>query len=64
VVRVEVRLGAFVDFVAANGRTRLTVVRNAKTRYEQTYDPATDYWGPLRKATIKALLDGWDQRQS
>jgi hypothetical protein len=43
-----ISLTDFVDFVLASGTPRITKVRQVKTRGD--YDPATDFWKPLREA--------------
>lgn len=46
-----VSLTYFLDFVHKSGTPRLTVVRNFKKRPD--YDPATDYYMPLRKEIVR-----------
>jgi hypothetical protein len=57
---IDISMTTFVDFVAASGPTRLTVVRNAKKAYGRGYDPRTDYWRPLRKGIAEAFAQGYD----
>ncbi len=44
-------MSEFVDFSVLTGSPRVTKVRQLKKR-PQDYDPATDFWGPLRKAIV------------
>ena len=39
----------FVDFVDAGGTSKLAEVMKAKVRYQTGYDPATDFYTPLRE---------------
>ena len=47
---IKISLTDFVDFAVSSGSTKLTKVRQVKSRPD--YNPATDYWRPLRKAII------------
>lgn len=44
-------MSEFVDFSVLTGSPRVTKVRQLKNR-PLDYDPATDFWGPLRKAIV------------
>lgn len=44
----------FVDFVVASGIPRVTVVKNAKARYQDVYDPAKDFYKLLRESIVDA----------
>ena len=50
---IEISMTTFVDFVLASGTSRLTIVRNAKATYQIRYDPARDFYRPLREAIIE-----------
>src|SRR6266702_5356348 len=47
----KVPLTTFVDFVLKSGTPKLTVVQNFKNR--PAYDPATDFYKPLREAIVR-----------
>ncbi len=49
----KISLTTFVDFVSKSGTTRLTCVRKAKGLYQQEYEPAFDFWKPLRDAIVE-----------
>jgi len=57
----RISLTDFVDFVVKSGTPKLTKVRELKNRGD--YDPATDFWKPLRKAIIDYHKSGGDKRQ-
>jgi len=58
----EISLTDFVDFVVKAGTPKLTKVRQVKDRGD--YDPATDFWRPLREAiTNFHQQGGTDKRQ-
>ena len=44
----------FVDFVLAHGTPRVTVVKNAKARYQEVYARDNDFYGPLRSFIVAA----------
>lgn len=46
----EISLTDFVDFVVKAGTPKLTKVRQLKERGD--YDPAGDFWKPLREAVV------------
>ncbi len=48
----RVNLTTFLDIVGAAGTPKLTAVRRLKQRGE--YNPAHDFWLPLRRAIVKA----------
>ena len=48
----EISLTDFVDFVTKSGAPRLTKVRDVKSRPDE-YDPATDFWKPLREGIVQ-----------
>ena len=48
----EIRMVSFVDFVLANGPTRLTRVRVIKEQMEEEYSPATDFYKGIREAIV------------
>ncbi len=63
---MEISLTDFVDFTIVNGSTRVATVRSLKKRGD--YDPASDFWRPLRKGMVElhqasrmtqAELDAW-----
>jgi hypothetical protein len=63
---MEISLTDFVDFTLKTGSSRLAKVRELKNRGD--YDPATDFWRPLRKGLIELhragkmngpALDAW-----
>jgi len=49
----------FVDFVIKSGTPRITKVRQIKTRGD--YDPAADFWKPLREAIQTLHRQGEDK---
>ena len=55
-----VSLTTFIDFVAATGTARLTKVRTAKRQYSEEWDPARDFYKPLRDRIQRCAADGWD----
>src|SRR5689334_17994431 len=46
----EITLTSFVDFVLANGTSRLTEIRRIKKRFDKGYGPASDFYKDLREA--------------
>ena len=52
----------FVDFVVANGTSRVTVVRTAKARYQDAYDLDHDFYNSLRKSIIAAAEQNLNRR--
>jgi hypothetical protein len=59
----QVGMTTFLDYIAATGTTRLRKVRDAKDFYTGEYNPATDFYGPLRKRIIQVFEDGWDPKR-
>jgi len=53
---MEISLTDFVDFTIVNGSSRVAKVRQLKQR--GNYDPATDFWRPLRKGLIELHRGG------
>jgi hypothetical protein len=58
----QITMTTFLDYIAATGTTRLRRVRDAKQQYGQKYDPATDFYGPLRKRVVQVFEQGWDPK--
>ena len=53
--KIVVTMTTFVDFVIArSGTPRLTAVKKAKTQYQRGYNPAEDFYKPLRECIIDA----------
>ena len=46
---IHISMTTFVDFVVASGTSKLAEVMKAKVRYQTGYDPATDFYTPLRE---------------
>jgi hypothetical protein len=61
---IRVSLTNFLDFTAASGAGRLTQVRKAKDQVAKPYDPATDYWRPLREGIREEFEQGWSGKDS
>ena len=68
---MEITLTDFVDFTIVNGSSRIAKVRELKKR--GNYEPATDFWRPLRKGLVDLHkagkmsapeLDAWLSTQS
>lgn len=53
---MEISLTDFVDFTIVNGSSRVAKVRQLKQRGD--YDPATDFWRPLRKGLVDLHRSG------
>ena len=49
---INISMTTFVDFVIASGTPKLAAVMKAKIRYQTGYDPATDFYTPLREWII------------
>ncbi len=58
----QITMTTFLDYIAATGTTRLRRVRDARQQYGQKYDPATDFYGPLRKRVVQVFEQGWDPK--
>ena len=56
--KIEISMTTFIDFVAASGTSRITVVRDAKKLYGEEYTPAFDYWRILRNAILEMHENG------
>jgi hypothetical protein len=54
----QITMTTFLDYIAATGTTRLRRVRDARQQYGQKYDPATDFYGPLRKRVVQVFEQG------
>lgn len=50
---MNISLTDFVDFVITSGSPKLTRVRQVKHMREQDYDPAKDFWKPLRDRIVQ-----------
>lgn len=59
-----ISMTTFVDFALANGLRRLTVVRDAKARYERGYHPAEDFYKPLRDGIVDAACQNLDSQKT
>ena len=49
---IHISMPAFLDFVVASGIPKLAEVMKAKVQYQTGYDPATDFYTPLREWII------------
>lgn len=58
-----ISMTTFLDYIAATGTTRLRRVVDAKQHYEREYNPATDFYGPLRKRVVQVFEEGWDPKR-
>jgi hypothetical protein len=56
---VKIPLTTFLDFTTASGTARLTQVRKAHRQEGVAYQPATDYWRPLRNGIRDAFEADW-----
>jgi hypothetical protein len=61
---IRLSLTNFLDFAAASGAGRLTQVRKAKQQAAKPYEPATDYWRPIREGIREEFEGGWRGKQS
>lgn len=50
---MQISVTTFLDYVAATGTTRLRRVVDAKRTYGEPYNPASDFYGPLRKRIVQ-----------
>jgi hypothetical protein len=57
---VQISMTTFLDYVAATGTTRLRRIVDAKQQYSRAYNPASDFYGPLRKRVETVFENGWD----
>jgi hypothetical protein len=55
---VEITMTTFVDFCSAQWGAKVGVIKHAKDRFGQDYDPATDYWKRMREGIVDALERG------
>jgi len=63
---MEIGLGAFIKFVNASQRARPRLARQIAEQSRGDYDPATDFWRPMRQAISrdrKTARDGEALRQ-
>lgn len=63
---MEIGLGAFIKFANATPRTRPRIAREIAEQVRSEYDPATDFWRPMRQAINrdrKTSRDGEALRQ-
>lgn len=58
----SISLTTIVDFIAAVGLAKVTVVRGAIRQYEEPYRPGRDYWRGLRDAMVEMQLGDGDLR--
>jgi hypothetical protein len=56
----QISMTTFLDYVAATGTTRLRRVVEARAQYARKYNPATDFYGPLRKRIVSTFEGGWN----
>ncbi len=56
---VRITLTQFLDFTTASGTARLTQARRIKQQLGQDYNPAADYWKPLRDQICAEFQQGW-----
>jgi hypothetical protein len=59
----QISMTTFLDYIAATGTTRLRRVVEAKKFYGTEFNPATDFYGPLRKRIIQVFEEGWDPKR-
>jgi hypothetical protein len=63
---MEIGLGAFIKFANATAQTRPRIAREIAEQVRSEYDPATDFWRPMRQAINrdrKTSRDGEALRQ-
>ncbi|MFT4221168.1 MAG: hypothetical protein QM611_11735 [Microbacterium sp.] len=63
---MEIGLGAFIKFANASPRRRPRIAREITEQVRSEYDPATDFWRPVRQAISrdrKTSRDGEALRQ-
>jgi len=53
---IRINLTTFLDIASASGAAKVTALRQFKTR--GPYNPAHDFWRPLRQAIVKAHQSG------
>jgi hypothetical protein len=59
----QISMTTFLDYIAATGTTRLRRVIEAREHYGREYNPATDFYGPLRKRIVQVFEEGWDPKR-
>lgn len=63
--RINITMTTFVDFVAArSGTPKLTAVKQAKAQYQAGYDPATDFYKPLRECIVDAAQQNLNGKET
>ncbi len=60
--KIHIPMTTFVDFVVANGTSRVTVVKTAKARYQDVYDLNHDFYNSLRKSIVAAAQKNLNSR--
>ncbi len=58
----QISMTTFLDYIAATGTTRLRRVMEAKKQYGHEYNPAMDFYGPLRKRIVQVFEEGWNPK--
>ena len=61
---IKISMTPFVDFVVASGTRKLTAVKQAKVQYQAAYDPATDFYKPLRECIIDAAQQNLNGKET
>jgi len=51
---------SFIEYLETDAMSQLSVVRRAKCSQDEEYQPAKDYWGPLRQRIISMHKQGHD----
>lgn len=59
----QISMTTFLEYIASTGTTRLRRTREAKKQYDRGYNPATDFYGPLRRRIVQTFEEGWDPRR-
>lgn len=62
--KINISMTPFVDFVVASGTPKLTAVKKAKAQYQSEYDPATDFYKPLRECIIDAAQQNLNGKET
>lgn len=60
---IQISMTTFIDYVASTGTTRLRKIVAARKQYADDYNPATDFYGPLRKRIVQVFEEGWDAKR-
>ena len=55
---MNVTMTPFIDFCSAEWGTKVSVIKAAKNRFGQEYDPAADYWKRMRDGFVETLRTG------